>query len=215
MGGGMKRNRDGSVIEDSDGKRPKSSDGGETAKLRMLHQTMSDPTPFSLQRGTSGDEDDFSEPPPSHQPQHSNPDTQTDQPTPKSEPDKPPQIFRGLTMYLNGSTMPLISDHKLKQIFAQHGGQTSISLSRRTVTRVILGDTSSGGGGLSGRKIQKEVALVRGKGVKYVSVQWVLDSVERGVRQSEGRYVPEGWEGRLGGSRQGSVRRCFEVKDWA
>lgn len=128
---------------------------------------------------------------------------------------QPPQIFRNLTMYLNGSTAPLISDHKLKQVFAQHGGNASISLGRRTVTHVILGTSLSGGGGLASTKIQKEVALVRGlgKGVKYVTAQWVVDSVGKGVRQPEGRYIPEGIEGRLGGSGQKSVRGMFEVKE--
>ncbi|KAK4935506.1 hypothetical protein LTR66_015453 [Elasticomyces elasticus] len=69
----------------------------------------------------------------------------------------PPQIFRGLTMYLNGSTMTAgMSDHRLKTLFAQHGGNTSISLGRRTVTHVILGTQDAGGGGLSNTKFQKE-----------------------------------------------------------
>lgn len=126
-------------------------------------------------------------------------------------PQPPPQVFRNLVMYLNGSTAPLISDHKLKHIFAQHGGNTSIALGRRTVTHIILGNDLAGGGGLASRKIQKEVDLVRGlgKGVKYVTAQWVMDSVEKGIRQPESRYVPKGVEGRLGGSGQASVRRMF------
>ncbi|KIX94296.1 uncharacterized protein Z520_10006 [Fonsecaea multimorphosa CBS 102226] len=128
-------------------------------------------------------------------------------PPPQSQ---PPQIFRNLTMYLNGSSFPVISDHKLKHLFAQHGGNTSISLGRRTVTHVILGSNAAGGGGLAGGKIQKEVALVRGKGVKYVTAQWVVDSVARGVRQPESRYVPHGVGARIGGSRQVSVRQMFQ-----
>jgi hypothetical protein len=122
-----------------------------------------------------------------------------------------PQIFRNLNMYLNGSTGPLISDHKLKQLFSRHGGNTSITLGRRTVTHVIIGNDYSGGGLASG-KIQKEVALVGGKGVKYVTAQWVLDSIEKGIRQPEARYVPRSLDGRIGGSGQGSVRNMFVKK---
>lgn len=123
---------------------------------------------------------------------------------------KPPQIFRNLTIYLNGSTFPLISDHRLKQVFTQHGGSTCVGLGRRTVTHVILGNSC--GGGLASGKIQKEVRLVGGKGIKYVTAQWVLDSVEKGIRQPEAMYVPRGVEGRIGGSGQGSVRGMFMPK---
>ena len=122
----------------------------------------------------------------------------------------PPQIFRNLNIYLNGSTAPLISDHKLKQLFSRHGGNTSIALGRRTVTHVIIGNGC--GGGLASGKIQKEVALVGGKGVKYVTAQWVLDSIEKGIRQPEARYVPKPLDGRIGGSGQGSVRDMFVKK---
>lgn len=93
-------------------------------------------------------------------------------------------IFAGLNIFLNGSTAPLISDHKLKQQLAQHGANVSIALGRRSVTHVILGER----GGLAASKVQKEVARVGGKGVKFVGVRWVLDSIARGKRQSENRY---------------------------
>lgn len=99
-----------------------------------------------------------------------------------------PQIFRSLVLYLNGSTHASgISDHKLKSLFVQHGGSLSIALGRRTVTHVILG-SGNAGGGLAAGKIQKEVAKVGGKGVKYVTAKWVVDSVGCGKRLSEGRY---------------------------
>ena len=97
-----------------------------------------------------------------------------------------PQIFRRLTLYLNGSTLEFgISDHKLKSLFTQHGGSLSVALGRRTVTHVVLGST---GGGLAAGKIQKEVAKKGGKGVKYVTAKWVVDSVECGKRLPESRY---------------------------
>ena len=106
------------------------------------------------------------------------------------------RIFNNLTVYINGSTFPLISDHKLKRLLAEHGANLSIVLGRRKVTHVILGNpnrqtgrTGGAGGGLASTKIQKEIANVRGKGVKFVSVQWVLESVRAGKRLPEARFA--------------------------
>lgn len=107
-----------------------------------------------------------------------------------AEPSKK-QIFRNLCFYINGSTAPLISDHKLKYLLAEHGATMSIALGRRTVTHVIVGTTSSNGGaggGLAGGKIQKESTRVRGKGVKYISAKWVVDSIKAGRRLPEAPY---------------------------
>lgn len=85
------------------------------------------------------------------------------------------QVFQGVCIFINGSTAPYISDHKLKHLLAEHGARVSISLGRRSVTHVILGNTSrsgGAGGGLAGGKIQKEIARVGGKGIKFVSVEW-------------------------------------------
>lgn len=105
-----------------------------------------------------------------------------------------PQIFRNLTIYINGSTYPLISDHKLKRLIVSHGAHLSIALGRRTVTHVILGTpnhvTAKGGagGGLASSKIQKEITTTRGKGIKFVGVEWVLESVKAGKRLPEARF---------------------------
>ena len=86
------------------------------------------------------------------------------------------QIFRDLCVYINGSTAPMVSDHKLKQLLAQNGARVSIALGRRTVTHVILGTpngaTGGAGGGLAAGKLQKEIKRIRGCGVKYVGVDW-------------------------------------------
>ncbi|KAL8799079.1 MAG: hypothetical protein Q9182_006175 [Xanthomendoza sp. 2 TL-2023] len=89
------------------------------------------------------------------------------------------KIFDGLCVYINGSTAPLVGDHRLKQLLAENGARVSIALGRRTVTHVILGTpngAASGGkgagGGLAASKIQKEITTVGGKGVKYVGVEW-------------------------------------------
>lgn len=86
------------------------------------------------------------------------------------------KIFDGLVIYVNGSTHPLISDHKLKHLLAQNGARMSIHLGRRQVTHVILGKPSGpnggAGGGLAGGKLEKEIRRVGGCGVKYVGVEW-------------------------------------------
>lgn len=119
-----------------------------------------------------------------------------------------PQIFHNLAIYLNGSTLPLISDHKLKTLFVAHGGSVCLGLARRTVTHVILGDT-----GLAAGKIQKEVRNIRGEKVKYVTAQWVVDSVKSGRRKGEGAYLPNKLG--IGGRGQRGVGVIFgkEVKD--
>lgn len=86
------------------------------------------------------------------------------------------KIFDGLCIYVNGSTHPHISDHKLKHLLAQNGARMSIHLGRRQVTHVILGKPSGpntgAGGGLAGGKLEKEIRRVGGCGVKYVGVEW-------------------------------------------
>jgi hypothetical protein len=88
------------------------------------------------------------------------------------------RIFDGVVAYVNGSTFPLVSDHKLKHLLSENGGQLSIHLGRRKVTHVILGRPvgsakgNSAGGGLSGSKLQKEIKRVGGCAVKFVTVEW-------------------------------------------
>ncbi|KAG4433429.1 hypothetical protein IFR05_011094 [Cadophora sp. M221] len=99
-------------------------------------------------------------------------------------------MFDGLVIHVNGSTYPLISDHKLKHVLAENGARLSLHLGRRQVTHVILGRPSSAlgvgaGGGLSGTKMEKEIRRVGGCGVKYVGVEWVLESLKAGKRLSE------------------------------
>lgn len=89
-------------------------------------------------------------------------------------------IFDGLCIFINGSTAPLIGDHRLKQLLAENGARVSIALGRRSVTHVILGTPNGAGlgggrgagGGLAASKIQKEIMRVGGKGLKYVGVEW-------------------------------------------
>jgi hypothetical protein len=102
-----------------------------------------------------------------------------------------PQIFSNLTFYINGSTAPHISDHKLKHLLSLHGGNLSISLGRKSVTHVIIGKPGSAGegcgGGLAGTKIQKEVSRQRGKALHFVTAEWVVQSAKAGKRLAESR----------------------------
>lgn len=99
------------------------------------------------------------------------------------------RIFDGVVAYVNGSTFPLVSDHRLKQILSENGGNMSLHLGRRKVTHVILGRPAGGGsaaataaarggrgagGGLAGGKIEKEIKRVGGCGVKFVGVEWYV-----------------------------------------
>lgn len=53
----------------------------------------------------------------------------------------------------------------------------------------MTGHGKGAGGGLAARKIQKEIETVRGKGVKYVRVEWVLESIKAGKRLPEARFA--------------------------
>ncbi|KAI0179139.1 hypothetical protein GGR52DRAFT_293129 [Hypoxylon sp. FL1284] len=110
----------------------------------------------------------------------------------QSDDSKSRGILDGVVVYINGSTHPLISDHKLKHVLVEHGAKTSIHLGRRQVTHVILGRPAGGtggaGGGLAGGKLQKEIQKVGGCGVKFVGVEWVLESIKAGKRLPEARF---------------------------
>ena len=86
------------------------------------------------------------------------------------------KIFEGVVVYLNGSTYPHVSDHKLKQILLENGGSLSLHLGRRKVTHVIVGRPTGlkkgAGGGLAGGKLDKEIKKMGGVGVKFVDVEW-------------------------------------------
>lgn len=88
-------------------------------------------------------------------------------------------MFRGATIYINGQTAPLISDHKLKGLLVAHGATLSLSLSRR-VTHVIIGKPNLGpgrggaGGGLAAGKIQKEIQRGGWRGMRIVGVEWYV-----------------------------------------
>ncbi|KAM5352479.1 hypothetical protein ACJ41O_005202 [Fusarium nematophilum] len=142
-------------------------------------------------------------------------------------------IFEGVVVYVNGSTFPLISDHKLKHLLTEHGGQMSLHLGRRRVTHVILGRPAGGhggaggaGGGLAGGKLDKEIRKTGGCGVKFVGAEWyrvspgpallgnewatdsfsrVLESLKAGKRLPEARFSST----KIAPKAQGSVYGLF------
>lgn len=95
-------------------------------------------------------------------------------------------IFAGVTIFINGSTAPQISEYKLKHLLASNGAKTSIYMARKTVTHVLIGQPNTGtgsgsgttvsgaGGGLAASKLQQEIARGGWKGVKVVSVDWYV-----------------------------------------
>ncbi|KAH2099580.1 hypothetical protein KXW75_003532 [Aspergillus fumigatus] len=106
------------------------------------------------------------------------------------------KILKGTSIYINGSTVPHISDHRLKSLLVLHGAEIAISLSRKTVTHVIIGKPNGGpaghsgaGGGLAAGKLQREISRAGWRGVKVVGVQWALESIKAGKRLSEGRFA--------------------------
>lgn len=98
--------------------------------------------------------------------------------TSKIESSKEPntRLFSGTTIYVNGSTLPQISDHKLKHLLVSHGARISIFMARKTVSHVIVGQPGAAGtgagGGLSARKLQQEIERGGWRGVKVVGVDW-------------------------------------------
>lgn len=153
----------------------------EAREREKLKRKREDPETLLLADGGGGDSGDGE---PTKKPEH-------------EEGEKKGGIFSGLCIYINGSTAPAIGDHKLKHLLAQHGAQVSIALARRTVTHVIVGKPnnagrggggSGAGGGLAGSKIEKEIRRVRGNGVKFVSVDWAVESVRAGRRLAEAGF---------------------------
>ncbi|EEP76009.1 predicted protein [Uncinocarpus reesii 1704] len=88
---------------------------------------------------------------------------------------------------------------KKKKMLVDNGANISIYLGRRTVTHVILGRPNSpklkesgtigAGGGLALGKLQREIQRVGGQGVKFVGVEWVLESIKTGRRLPEARFA--------------------------
>lgn len=146
------------------------------------------------------------------------PESSRDEGEDPEKPEKEKGIFTGLCIYINGSTAPAIGDHKLKHLLAEHGAHISIALGRRSVTHVIVGKPNSGrgggaGGGLAGSKIQKEISRVRGKGVKFVGVEWVIESVKAGKRLSEARFQGVNIAPKGVGSVYGMFKKNEDVKN--
>ncbi|KAK3904156.1 hypothetical protein C8A05DRAFT_32080 [Staphylotrichum tortipilum] len=120
------------------------------------------------------------------------------------------RIFESLVIYVNGSTLPHVSDHRLKHLLSEHGARISLHLGRRQVTHVILGKPSGpnggAGGGLAGGKLEREIRRVGGCGIKFVGVEWVLESIKASRRLPEARFANL----KIAARRQQTVLGAFE-----
>lgn len=87
----------------------------------------------------------------------------------------PAPVFARLSIYINGTTHPIISDLELKHRLAAHGAHVCSSVARKTTTHVIVSPRarvgSGAGGGLAAGKLQKEISSSQNT-IKYVSVHW-------------------------------------------
>ncbi|ORY28262.1 BRCT domain-containing protein [Naematelia encephala] len=99
--------------------------------------------------------------------------------------EKTSELFRGCVFYINGSTGPRLSNLQLQHIITSNGGRFTATQNGSN-THIIAN------GGLSGSKTQKHINGQGGRGAsrraKVVRVEWVLDSLERGIKLSEARY---------------------------
>lgn len=134
------------------------------ARPRLMREEGADRGTDSPEAAPPGTEAPSPEAPPPDRPPHA-------RPTPRKR-----HIFDGLVVYVNGSTYPLVSDHRLKHLLVEHGATMSLHLARRSVTHVILARPAAasrpGGGGLAGGKLDREIRRTAGCGVKYVDVEW-------------------------------------------
>ena len=93
-----------------------------------------------------------------------------------------------------------MGDHALKHVLARHGAHVCTLLRRSSTTHVILSAPArvgaGAGGGLAAAKLQREIdakkVVASGRAIRYVGVQWVLDSIVAGRRLPERDYYPAG-----------------------
>ncbi|KAI9637868.1 BRCT domain-containing protein [Dioszegia hungarica] len=98
---------------------------------------------------------------------------------------KKSDLLKGLVFYINGSTGPRVSNLQLQHLITANGGRF-VPMQSASCTHILAS------GGLSGTKTQKWIDGQGGRGsakrMKVVSVDWLLDSVEKGVKLSEAGY---------------------------
>ncbi|RXK36897.1 hypothetical protein M231_05871 [Tremella mesenterica] len=98
--------------------------------------------------------------------------------------EKKTSILAGCVMYINGSTGPKVSNLQLQHLITQNGGRF-VPLQSSSCTHIIAGN-------LSGTKAQKHINGQGGRGAsrraKVVRVDWVLDSIDKGMKVSEAGY---------------------------
>lgn len=94
-------------------------------------------------------------------------------------------IFAGITVLISGSTLPQISEYKLKHLLVSNGAKISIHMARKSTTHVVIGRPNTGsagaGGGLSASKLQQEITRGGWKGLKVVDVDWYVAFSPRAI----------------------------------
>lgn len=107
-------------------------------------------------------------------------------------------VFRGVRAYINGTTMPLISNLDLIRLIQENGGDVKYAFSKTGCTHIICVH------GLSSQKTHKEL---NGRSrTKVVTPDWVLDSISEGKKLAESRYRI------LSSETQSSIRTAFSDK---
>ncbi|WWD16079.1 hypothetical protein CI109_100504 [Kwoniella shandongensis] len=99
--------------------------------------------------------------------------------------EKQSDLLKGCLFYINGTTGPKLSNIQLRNLITMNGGRFT-PVRTASCTHIIAN------GGLSGSKSQKHIDGQGGRGAsrraKVVKIEWVIDSVEKGVRLSEAGY---------------------------
>ncbi|KAK9899992.1 hypothetical protein P389DRAFT_165088 [Cystobasidium minutum MCA 4210] len=106
-------------------------------------------------------------------------------------------IFKGVRAYINGTTMPLISNLDLIRLIQENGGDVKYAFSKTGCTHIICVH------GLSSQKTHKE--LNSRSNTRVVTPGWVLDSISEGKKLAESRYKI------LNSQTQSSIRTAFTV----
>ncbi|CAI7661702.1 unnamed protein product [Penicillium pancosmium] len=161
----------------------------EPASISASTPASSSKTNLELAKPTADSTPTLSTPNDENQNQTSNSNPNPN-PDPKSECKS--TLLTGTSIYVNGTTLPQISDHKLKHLLVAHGANVASFMARKGVTHIIVappGTTGAGaGGGLAARKLQTEISRGGWKGVKVVGVEWALESIKAGKRLAESKF---------------------------
>ncbi|KDE09535.1 hypothetical protein MVLG_00433 [Microbotryum lychnidis-dioicae p1A1 Lamole] len=95
-------------------------------------------------------------------------------------PDAESDLFKGLVFYINGLAGKSITNQQLKRLIYENGGTMKL-IESAAVTHAFVSN-------LSGSKLQR-VLTKKCNRIKYVTVQWAIESVRCGKRLREADYA--------------------------